>query len=96
MQALSSRNLEKASPVPVPMVPREVSRAIVMLTELASEEFSEMSEKLLRALLPNIGHTHSKVSIVTLEAINSVVLCGLSTGMVGDVLVPTVRILGLD
>jgi len=32
-----------------------------MLTELASEEFSEMSEKLLRALLPNIGHTHSKV-----------------------------------
>jgi hypothetical protein len=67
-----------------------------MLTELASEEFSEMSEKLLRALLPNIGHTHSKVRIATLEAINSVVLCGLSAGMVGDVLVPAVRILGLD
>lgn len=77
-------------------IKKGASRAIVMLTELASEEFSEMSEKLLRALLPNIGHTHSKVRIATLEAINSVVLGGLPAGMVGDVLVPAVRVLGLD
>lgn len=77
-------------------IKKGASRAIVMLTELAGEEFSEMSEKLLRALLPNIGHAHSKVRIATLEAINSVVLCGLPAGIVGDVLVPAVRVLGMD
>lgn len=77
-------------------IKKGASRAIVKLTEFASEEFSEMSEKLLRALLPNIGHPHSKVRIATIEAINSVVLCGLPAGMVGDVLVPAVRVLGLD
>ncbi|KAH9305027.1 hypothetical protein KI387_009431, partial [Taxus chinensis] len=77
-------------------IKKGASKAIVMLTECSSEIFSETSEQLLRAILPNIGHTHSKVRIATLEAINSVVLCGLPAGMVADLLVPAIKVLALD
>ncbi|XP_057853693.2 uncharacterized protein LOC131063777 isoform X2 [Cryptomeria japonica] len=77
-------------------IKKGASRAIVMLMEHSNGIFSEMLEELLRALLPNIGHTHSKVRIATLEAINSVVLCGLPAGMVAELLVPSIKALALD
>lgn len=77
-------------------IKKGASRAIVMLMEHSNGIFSEMSEQLLRALLPNIGHTHSKVRIATLEAINSVVLCGLPAGTVAELLIPSLKVLALD
>ena len=42
-------------------IKKGASRVIVVFIALASKEFSETSEKLLRVFLPNMGHIHSKV-----------------------------------
>ncbi|KAJ7555166.1 hypothetical protein O6H91_05G024700 [Diphasiastrum complanatum] len=69
---------------------------IVLVFGRAKDRLKDNVEQVLRVLLLNINHTHSRVRMAVLQAMDAVIGCGLPAGVIAEDLAPMVRVLAFD
>ncbi|KAG6553495.1 hypothetical protein Mapa_004407 [Marchantia paleacea] len=77
-------------------IKKGVCKAVVLISTRSPKTFEGKTEPLLRALLLNITHTHSRVRLAVLQAVDELVIFGLPAGTVSSLLAPSVKSLAFD
>jgi HEAT repeat len=80
------------------VVSRQVacSAAARLCVSVPSEALAPHDEALLRALCPNLTHTHSRVRLASVQALDALVAKGMATLLVAELVVPGIRPLASD
>ncbi|CAM6096313.1 unnamed protein product [Calypogeia fissa] len=77
-------------------IKKAACQIIVQIRESAPQVLEDKTELLLKALLPNLNHSHFRVRMGVLQAVDALVLSGLPPGVVSEQLAPGVKALAFD
>ncbi|GMH41563.1 hypothetical protein BSKO_09473 [Bryopsis sp. KO-2023] len=90
-------HLCRAMEDPFHEVKKAGSSAIVKMCELLpSETVEPKSKELVKSVMGASGHQHSRVRVACLQALDALVLKGVSAGVVADIIGPGVENLAVD
>ncbi|CAK9207157.1 unnamed protein product [Sphagnum troendelagicum] len=77
-------------------VRKSACNVLVLIASRHPDAFGNKTGIFLKALIPSINHSHSRVRIAALQAINGMVQCGLTANTVAAHLAPGVKPLAFD